>query len=474
MIGSERKDTGIPACAGTRGWVRGAALAILALVSGCAARAPSLEGVPLAQTQALPESYGALAAPATPRAASDIAQWWRRFGDPALVRLAEATLAANQDVAQAAARLARAEARHGAAGAARLPTLDVSLDASRPLGRSRPVLSGAATLGWDPDLFGRLESAQAAAKAELAAAGYDLAAVQRAAVAETARSYLEYRALGARIANAEEALTTQRAILDVIRHRFDSGIAPAVDVEQARLQMLQVEALIPQLTDARGRAANRIAVLIGKPPGDLGGLLDGPGAIPVADALPPAGVPADLLRKRPDVMAAEQRVLAAAADAGSARADLYPRFTLGGLISASAFSLPSLVDAAVTSLVGGISHTLFDGGQGRAVLRERRAATREALAAYRAAILTAMEDVANALSAVRSTSERVRISLAARDAARRNAELARGQYDIGLIDFFILLDAEQQLLGQRDELIAAQLDRADAAINLYVALGGGW
>jgi NodT family efflux transporter outer membrane factor (OMF) lipoprotein len=453
---------------------RALVFAFAALLSGCAARTPSLEAIPLQQAQALPDSYGALAGTADRSGPRDIARWWRRFGDPVLVRLAERTLAANQDIAQAAQRLAQAEARYGAAGAARLPTLGASLDASRPLGRSRGALSGAVTLGWDPDLFGRLGSAQAGARAELAAAGYDLASVQRAAVAEAAQSYLDYRALSARLVNAEAAIATQRTILDVIRHRFDSGIAPAVDVEQARLQMLQVEALVPQLTDARARAANRIAVLIGQPPGTLGGMLDGPGGIPEADVLPPAGVPADLLRQRPDVMAAEQRVLAAAADAQVARADLYPRFTLGGLISASAFSLPGLVDAAVTSLVGGIGHTLFDGGQGRAALRERRAATQEAVAAYRAAVLTAMEDAANALSAAQASEERVRISLAARDAAARNAELTRGQYAIGLIDFFILLDAEQQLLGQRDDLIAAEQDRADAAINLYVALGGGW
>ncbi len=407
-------------------------------------------------------------------------QWWRRFDDPALTRLAEAALAANQDIAQAAQRLVRAEARSRAAGAARLPTLTATFAPSRTLARPaaltgpRTALSGEVALGWDPDLFGRLANAHDAARAELAAAGYDLATVQRAVVAEVARNYIAWRALRARLANARTVLAAQRTLLDVLEQRYAAGIAVAVDVERARLQLYQVEALLPALADARAQAANRIAVLIGRPPGHLGTLLDGPATIPHADALPATGVPADLLRRRPDLRAAEERIALAAANAGVARADLYPQLSLGGVLSAGAFSLPSLIDSLVTSVVGRIGQTLFDGGRRRAVLDERNAATREALAAYRAAILTALEEVENALSAIRAAAERVRIGQAAYEAAQRNAALTRGQYEIGLTDLFILLDAEQQALAQSDDLIIAQADRATAQMQLMVALGGGW
>jgi NodT family efflux transporter outer membrane factor (OMF) lipoprotein len=453
-------------------------LVTLIVLAGCSAPRPSLDHVPIAEAQRLPDSYGV---PASATAADpDMAHWWRRFGDPTLATLAERTLAANQDIAQAAARVAEADAGDRAAAAQRLPTLGVSVDASRALTRPaaytgpRGQLDASLDLGWDPDLFGGLASAHGAARARLAAAGYDLATVQRAAVAEVAANYVAYRGLCARIDNARAALATQRDLLDVIEHRAASGIAVESDVQQARLLLLRVSALVPQLTDARNQAANRIAVLIDVPPGQLGDLLDGPAKIPAADAPPAPGVPADLLRRRPDVVAAEQRVLAAAADVGVARVQLYPHLSLGGMLSAGAFSLPGLADSLVSSLIGGLTHNLFDGGRARAAVAGSRAAASEALAAYRSAILTAMEDVGNALSATAATAEWVRIDRDAVAAAERNAALTRGQYDIGVTDLFILLDAEQQLHDERDDLLVAETARTTVAIQLYVALGGGW
>jgi len=475
-----RNKFGMPISANESRRLRSQSVVVLVMMvalAGCAAPQPSLDRLPIAQAQRLPPSYGVRSP--TGAAKADLAHWWRHFGDPTLVTLAERTLAANQDIAQAAARVAEARAGSRAATAARLPTLGLSLDASRTLSRSafsvgrRTQLDGALDLGWDPDLFGGLASAHGAARAQLAAAGYDLASVQRTAVADVAADYVAYRGLSARIDNARAALVAQRELLDVIRHRAESGIAVASDVEQARLQLLQVAALVPQLTDARNQAANRIATLIDVPPGQLGTLLDGPAAVPDAE-VPALGVPVDLLRRRPDVLAAEQRVLAAASEVGVTRAQLYPHLSLGGVLTASAFSLPVLADSLVSSLVGGLTHTLFDGGRTRAAVAGARAAATEALAAYRSAILAAMEDVQNALSASDTAADWVRIDRDAVDAAKRNATLIRGQYDIGLTDLFILLDAEQQLHDERDDLLIAQTARATATIQLYAALGGGW
>jgi NodT family efflux transporter outer membrane factor (OMF) lipoprotein len=447
------------------------------LLSGCAADTTPLAKPGLAQAQNVPSGYSREADSAAP---GDLSQWWRRFGDPTLITLAERTLAANQDIAQAAARLEQAEAQERGARANRLPTLNVSLDASRTLIRPAGTLGARAALtpeldfGWDPDFAGGLRNANRSAHAQRSAAGYDLASVQRATVASVAASYISYRGLDARIANAQAALTAQGQLLDVLRHRFAMGIAIASDVEQARLQYLQVAALIPQLTDARNQAANSVAVLTGTPPGQLGHLLDGPAIVPVATAVPATGIPADLLRRRPDLLAAQNQVLAAAATIGVARASLYPQMTLGGVISASAASLPGLAETLVSSLIGHISQALFDGGRARAAVAQSRGAMHEALAAYRGAILTALQDVENALSATQAANERVHIDQQACDAAQRNAKAIRGQYDIGLTDLFMLLDAEQQLRDERDELIVAQTDRVTAATQLYVALGGGW
>ncbi|RIA36870.1 NodT family efflux transporter outer membrane factor (OMF) lipoprotein [Hephaestia caeni] len=460
-------------------------------LAACATPAPRTAPPSIITAQALPAHYAIIASPNAGETAADLTLWWRRFDDPTLTRLIEVALAANQDIVQAAARLVQAQARARAAGAARLPTLGIVLDPARTLTRPagaigpRTALDGAASLGWDPDLFGGLASAHRGARAELRAAGYDLATVQRAAVAEVAASYVSYRALEVRLVEARTALSGQRALLDVIEHRYAIGIAVAADVERAKLQLFQIEARVPALDDARRRAANRIAVLIDRPPGTIESMLKahleaprsapcGTAPLPHADMLPAAGVPADLLRRRPDVRAAEQRIAVAAANAGVARAALQPQLSLGAVIGGAAFSLPSLVDSLVSTVVGRISQTLFDGGRGRAMLDEQRAAARGAIAAYRATILTALEDVENARSAVAAGASGVRIAKEACTAAQRNAALTRGAYEIGLSDLFILLDADQQALAERDALIVAKADQALAQMQLYVALGGGW
>lgn len=413
-----------------------------------------------------------------PRTSAELERWWSTFADPELARLVDEALAGNQDIAQAMARLAQAEARFGGSKGARLPTLTAGLSTARAFGGPAPArnaFDGTLALGWEPDLFGGQKEARKGARAELSAAGYDLASVQRAVIAELASSYVLYRGIGARIANTREAVETQRRILAIIRHRFELGIALAVNVEQAQLQLLQTEALLPLLDDARNRASNRIAILAGLPPGELDGRLGVEGRVPQAATLPAMDMPADLLlRRRPEVMAAEQRAFAARAGIGMARAALYPRLSLSGMVAASSFSLASLADNIVSSIFGGLTQTLFDGGQRRAALREQQALEAEALAAYRSAVLKALEDIANAASAWQSADNRLRINTAARDAAVRNADQSRGQYAIGLIDLFILLDAEQQLLVQRDEVIISEIDRADAGIALFTALGGGW
>jgi NodT family efflux transporter outer membrane factor (OMF) lipoprotein len=361
-----------------------------------------------------------------------------------------------------------------------LPSLSASFDGGGVVARGSDVfgprteLGGDLLLEWDPDLFGRRAHASDAARARLRAAGYDLASVRRSVVAEVARNYVLFRGLNARVANAREAVETQERILDIIRGRHENGISPAVDLEQAKLQLLQVEALIPQLEDARNRAENRVAVLTDRVPGALHGSLGESGAIPMSALAPPLGVPADLLRRRPDILAAEQRVLSAISGSRSARAGLFPQASLAGVVSARSFSLATLADTLTSSLFGSLTQALFDGGRRKAELRESRAVTREAVSAYRGQLLSALEEVTGALSAMQAGAERVRIGAEARDAAVRNAEQSRGQYDIGLIDLFILLDAEQQLLSQRDDLIIAQADYASSIISAYNALGGGW
>jgi outer membrane protein, multidrug efflux system len=456
------------------------------LLTGCGKTAKESYRAPMLEVQALPESYSDLALADSPmpgETSVDISAWWRQFNDPVLVRLVEQTISANLDIAQAASRLTQARERLGGAGAARLPTLDAALSSNRTVKRpdnDGPKMSYSAdfNLGWDPDLFGKLRSSRNAAQADLEAAGYSVATVQRAAVAEVARNYVNYRAYSIRLANAQKALHSQQEILEAVQHRFDSGLAVAVDVEQAKLKLLQVQAIIPQLGQARNEARNRMSILLGRAPGDLGDVLDDRqgelAPLPSSVTFPSMGVPADLIRRRPDILGAERRVLASADRVGVARANLFPQMSLGGSINLASFTMAGLADSLVSSLIARVGQTLFDGGARGAVIREQRAATQEALFAYRASLLSAMEEVENAATAVQSASLREALEQRALESAETSARMARAQYHMGLIDFFIVLDSEQSLLSQRDNLISAQVDRANAIMALYAALGGGW
>ncbi len=451
-----------------------------AMLAGCAGQGVNMQGVPILEARALPDSFEDVEGGQVPAArpnASGPAAWWRQAGDPVLDRIVQQSLSANLDVAQAAARLSAALARSGQARGAMLPTLGATLGGSRVVAQGPDVIasemawSGQLSLGWDPDLFGRLSNGRKSAAAELTAAGYDLAEVRRALLIEIVTAYVSYRALEARLINADRALGTQQETLDAVERRYRLGLAVETDRQQARLQLLQVRGLIPQVRDQRNQSRNRIATLIGVTPVDLGGLIEGPAVVPVLSELPPMGLPADLIRRRPDVMAAENRVIAAAAQIGVAKAALLPQLTLSGVLDVSSPSLGGIFDSLIATTFGRIAQTLFNGGQGRASVREKRAVAQEALAAYRARLLASVEDVENGLSAVRTGAERVVIGQEAVDAAQQAAAQARRQHDLGLIDFYVLLAAEQALLQQRDDLVAAQADRSIAVARLNAALG---
>lgn len=445
-------------------------LALALLLGACTAPVAA----PPASTVPLPADWTqAETAAARPLA---LARYWEGLGDPALNRIVGLALANNRDLAQSAARLDQARAQLRIARAGFLPQVNASGGASKDVGdlaRDALQVNLGADASWEADLFGRIGGNVAASEAELASAGYSLADLQRAITGQAALSVIQARSLAAQLAIARETLERQEDTLQIARWRNQAGLVSSLDVEQARSQRAQTAASIPQIENSLAATANAIATLAGQPPGELYALLEGPGTIPSPDPAAPSGPPAEVLRLRPDVRAAEESLIAATARVGVARAQLLPLVRLSGNIG-TAGTASQIFDIITGGLIGSVSQLIFDGGRTRGQIDSAEAAARGSLAAWEGRILAALEEVETAATAQRTAAERERILAEALDAANNSAILARSQYEAGLTDFRNLLTAESQLLSARNAVLAAQADRASAFVRLNQALGGGW
>lgn len=408
---------------------------------------------------------------------AELANWWRQFDDAQLTALVERALAANYDVAQGAARLTQARQALVQARAGRLPEIGGSAGVGRTI-RTDSGDSSSFSLGGDAayevDLFGGVSRGIEAARADLQASGFDLIAIRTALAAEVATNYIQTRLAQERLAIARDTLVNDDENLEIAGFRVQAGLVSSLDEEQARAQRARTAASIPSIETGYANALNRLAVLTAQPPGASTRALEAAQPIPQAPTDIAAGIPADTLRQRPDVRAAERQLAAQTARIGVAEAELYPALRLTGDLGTSAFSIGGLVDGIVGSLFAGLTQSIFDGGRRRAAVRSQEAAAEGALAAYKQTVLTGLEDVENALVALDSAQTRAREFTIALDAARASAILARSSYRAGLTDFQTLLQTEQSLLGAREGLASARADTALAVVQLYRALGGGW
>jgi multidrug efflux system outer membrane protein len=421
----------------------------------------------------VPETYYNRPAQAAP---AELGRWWERFDDPLLTRLIDEATAGNLDLAAASARLVQAREAVVQARAGQLPTVDASAGAGRNFGprNNHESFSLGADAAWEADLFGRLRRGVEAARADAEASYYDREAIRVATAAQVATAYMDARLAQERLAIARDTLAIADDNLQIAAWRRQAGLVSSLDVEQARAARAQTAASIPNLENAFASATYRIAVLTGRAPGALTAELSVVKPIPKGPADVAAGIPADTLRQRPDVRAAERNLAAATARIGVAQAALYPDLRLSGNIGTSAFSLGGLFNAVTGGIFSSLSQTLFDGGRLRSQVRSQRAATEAALATYHQSVLTALEDVENALNALRAARARETQFAIALEAANNSAILARSQYRAGLTDFQQLLEAERTLLSARDGLAGSRGDEALALVQLYRALGGGW
>ena len=432
--------------------------------------------------------------PAGQKAQEDLSQWWTRFDDPMLATLVQRAQAANLDVAQAVVRLRQARESLVQQRADLFPSLSASggISHSEPLrgGTSTTTLpdgtvtsfsQGASTsfsLGADAsyqvDLFGGVRRGVESARAGYEASGYDYAAVLISVEAETARNYVLARVAQAQIANAHDSLNISTDNLQIAGWRVQAGLVSSLDQEQARANNAQIAAAIPSLEASYNSYVSRLAVLTGQAPGALKAEMEAVKPIPKGPAEVAAGIPADALRQRPDVRAAERNLAAATANIGVATAQLYPALSIGGSIDSGSSALSSILDTITGRLFANIAQTIFDGGRRASQVRSSQAAADGAFLAYKSTVLTSLEDIENAVVALQTAQAREKQFAIAFEASANQALLARMQYRSGLTDFTTLNTAEASLISARNGLVSARSDEATALIQLYQALGGGW
>jgi multidrug efflux system outer membrane protein len=451
------------------------ALLLLLLVTGCAV------GPRYKAPQPAPVQYHSADPQLTSTGAFNT-QWWKQFDDPVLDSLVTQTLTANNDIRIARARLAESRAIYDERKLDRYPTVPV--EASYTYSKEqvpgfvdRRVVINTFRSGfdafWELDVFGQVRHGVAAGLAQSQAFSADLRDVQVSTVAELAVNYFELRGAQWRLAVAEHTLENQRETLRLTQLRRDAGVGEEQDVASAAARVAAIEATIPSFQYEVSRATFRISVLAGVRPGELKTDLS-PRTYPALDRAIPIGDPAELLQRRPDVRAAERRLVAATELQGVAVANLFPKVSVSGFIGflAGRGSLFFTGDSAAISAGPSITWSAFDLGRARARVRGSKASTDEAVAFYEQTVLRALEETEDSLANYRAAQARlVKLNDQAVQ-SKRAADIARLRYREGVIDFLTLLDAERTQLQAEDAVAQAESDVYVGMITVYKALGG--
>lgn len=461
------------------------------LSAGCAVGPDYIRPAP-----SLPERYLGQTAVEQRQATAnaELIAWWTGFGDPQLTRFVALALEQNLDLSQAAARVAQARAGLGAANAALLPAGNINGQAARayqsvetPLGQvlnstadfDRYGNAYEANLGasWELDLFGGLRRGREAALAEYQATDAGASATRLAVAAQTADIYISIRGLQARLDIAHKQVQTQQELLARVNLLYSKGLAAELQVHQAEGALAQVQASVPVLDTALASAMNALDVMLGSPPGTHRTELAEVVAIPAAPQIAAMGSPSELLRRRPDLLAAERQLAASNARIGVAIAEYYPKLSLSGLIgSATSVSSGNLFSNAASQAAGvlGLRWRLFDFGRINAQIDLAKGQEAELLAAYRLAVLHAAEDVENAFSALVKREEQATLLARGVDSLGQARDASFMAYQKGAVSLIEVLNADETLLRASDTRAQAQTESARAAVAAFKALGGGW
>jgi NodT family efflux transporter outer membrane factor (OMF) lipoprotein len=461
------------------------------LLSGCAVGpeyAPPVSSLP-------PAFHGSAAVEArTPSAeAADLITWWRSFNDPLLTSFVERGLAQNLDLQQAAARVVQARASLKSANAALLPSGQISGQAGEnyqsletPIGRigsafpqfqrSTEIYELDLGASWELDLFGGRDAARDAARADWQASKAGAVAAQLSVAAQIADTYIAIRMLQARLDVARSQLDTQQRLVDLVSLQYRKGVAAELQFRQAEGALGQVRASVPALQNELDMAMNALDVLIGVQPGTTRAELVPQAPIPTPPAISTAGGPAALLRRRPDIIAAERTLAASNARIGVAVSEYYPKFSLSGLLGTATTAAGGLFTGNAVQANGilGLRWRLFDFGRVDAEIKTAKGRNAEALAAYRLTVLRASQDVEDAFSTLVQQEARSTSLVQGEASLSRARDASMAAYKGGVASLIEVLDADRRLLETRDGAIQARAAATRGAIASFRALGGGW
>ena len=450
-----------------------AGLLVLTLVGGCKVG-------PEFQKPVIAKPTGWRQSQATSDSLANV-PWWELFNDPALTNLISTALSNNQDLRIAAARIEQARGNYRSQRAAWVPWLNGSADWARGrsglTGQTAGQFDVFGLLSYEVDFWGRLRRLTESARAQLLASEEGQKTVYIGLVAEVAATCFNLRALDEQMAIARRTYASRTNTLELTRIKYDNnnGIVSELDVRQAETQVFSAQSSMAQLERNIGITENALSLLMGANPGPIArgrSLVDQP-----SSGSAPAGVPSDLLLRRPDIRAAEQQLIAAYANIGAARAAYFPTISLSAALGVQSLQLEDLFSAGASKawkFTPQIVGPIFNGGRIRAGVQVAEARKSELLAAYELAIQNAFREVEDALVSITKLREQISVGEANVAAERRRLVLSLDRYENGVSSYLEVLDAERSLFSAELGLAQYRGDLLAARAQLYKALGGGW
>ena len=467
-------------------------LAALLALAGCSVT-PTYQRAAASTSVAYKEADQSSAAdwkPAQPSEDLARGQWWKIFNDAVLNDLEDQALAANQNLQAASARLSQSRALQQDARAARLPQIDAGFGPTRE--RVSPASQGLAAdantspstlwraqvnVSYEADLFGRVAATVDAATADAQSSEALFLSVRLALQADLAQQYFLLRELDASQALYHDAVTLRQTSLQLVQHRFDAGDIDEVDLARAKTELASAQADAYGIARQRANAEHALAILLGQPPAAFS---FAPQPLTRIVISIPAGLPSELLERRPDIAAAERTMAAANARVGAARAAFFPRLDLTGGLGYESSKLGDLFNwSSRTFLLGPLVGTaltlpIFDGGRRDAAINRARAVYEEDVANYRQSVLNAFREVEDNLASLRILNDQSRVQDDAVASSARAAKLSHLQYREGALSYINVIEADRSVLQQQRSAVQLDGERARATVNLIRALGGGW
>jgi NodT family efflux transporter outer membrane factor (OMF) lipoprotein len=432
------------------------------------------------------DSWNNVDDPALVPTKSEIINWWEVFNDPLLSKYINQASESNLDLKIAIARVNEAKARLGVVTGGRYPVVGVggeilngemSENVYGPgSGKNQTYYSGSFDAAWEIDLFGKISRSVESAAAEYQATEEDRNDVMISLYAEIANTYITIRTLQSKIKTVQNNIKVQQQAYDLAKARFDSGITSELDVSQAERLLANSYSQIPPLKIELNKAINTMALLLGKQPGALSEELLQDQPIPVPPETVATGVPADILRQRPDIRSAERRLAAQTARIGVAKADLYPSFSLVGSIGYQSFDAGDFFspESFFFSIGPTVRWNFFQGGRVREQIKVEDARTEQLLLTYEKTILGALNEAENAFTSFIQQRVQYKYLIKSVEASRKSVKIATHLYGQGLTNFQNVLDAQRELINSENNMVDAQGKASANLVRLYKALGGGW